>query len=129
MSRHPHAASNVSAHPDPAAAHGKQGSFAAGRAAGGVARDMRIVGAAKDIVGRLEREERDGDVGLDERHSTSVLQQAYNRGVVGGGFVDPFGVADTGVVALNVDGVFEGDGYTCQRACGRQLASYPARSV
>lgn len=128
MSRHPHAPSNVSAHSDPAASHGKQGSFAAGRAAGGVARDVRIVGAAEDIVGRLKGEEGDGDVGLDERHGAGVLEQPHDRGIVGGGFVDPFGVADAGVVTLDVDGVFEGHGYTCQWTCGIDKLLVPCLS-
>lgn len=78
---------------------------------------MGIVSAAKDIIGRLERKEGDGDIGLDERHSAGVFHHAYDGGVVGGGPVDPFGVADAGVVALDIDGVFEGHRYACQWAC------------
>lgn len=90
---------------------------------------MQVLGESAYIVGALEAEQGDGDVGLDEGHGAGVFEEADYGGVGGGRVVCVLGAADAGVVASDADGVFERYGDAGQGAWFVCLLAFEAQRL
>lgn len=76
---------------------------------------MRVRRAAEDVRVRLEGEQCDGDIGLDEREGTRIAKEGDDGRVFGKGLMNPLRVSDTSIESGDAGAVFETDGHAGQR--------------
>lgn len=109
-------AADVTAHAQRAAAKGNQRALAAATAAWCEGAAARVLGAAEDVVDRLGDHHGRGHVRLDVQHGAGGEQHVDKRAVVGGGLVGQRGEAESGILAHDLEVVFDGDGEAVEGA-------------
>lgn len=107
-------ASDITADTD-SATHGKEGTFTTSRSTRSVLGIVRVGGTTPEVVLGLKAEQGNGDVGLDIGDSASFLEHAGSDTVLSLGLVDKLAVADSAVIASDVNGVLQADGNAGKR--------------